>query len=185
VNDVVNVEGDGRGGRFVFVVAGIGSLFGNLDQGQENSVVGLGSERVKVKMTEKATLGSKGNRTGLCTTAAPKDSFVVVGEVEIIVAPVDLGIDVGQPGLAEDEMVVVEGVDESIEFVVVIVPSDGESGGVGGDGRRTVGEDDWDWWTVDARERMFFDKGRTDHVSLCTTVNQNTSRVTSHITDKG
>jgi len=145
----------------------------------------LGSERVKVKVTEKTTLRPKSNRLGLCTTATPKDFFVVVGEMEIIVSPVDIGIDVGQPGFAENEMVVVEGVDESIEFVVVIVPSDGESGGVGGDGRRTVGEDDWDWWTVNARERMFFDKGRTDHVSLCTTVNQNTSRVTSHITDKG
>jgi len=145
----------------------------------------LGSERVKVKVTEKTTLRPKSNRLGLCTTATPKDFFVVVGEMEIIVSPVDVGIDVGQPGFAENEMVVVEGIDEGIEFVIVIVAGDGESGGVGGDGRRTIGKNDWDWWIIDAREGMFFDKRRTDDVSFCTRIDQNTSRVTSHITDKG
>ena len=105
-----------------------------------------------MEVTEETTLGPKGNRVGLCTTAAPKDFFVVMGEVEIVISPVDIGIDVGQPGFAEDEMVVVEGVDKGIEFVIVVVAGNGESGDVGGDGRRTIGKNDWDWWTIDARE---------------------------------
>jgi len=31
VNDVMNIEREGRGGRFVAIVVGVGSLFGDVD----------------------------------------------------------------------------------------------------------------------------------------------------------
>lgn len=106
MDDFVYLRGEGRGGGFVVIVTVIGGLFGNFNKGKIDSVAGLCSKRVKVKVGEEATVGTEGDGVGICTAAAPKDSFAVVSEVQVVVPPVDKGVDGGQPWFAQDEIVV-------------------------------------------------------------------------------
>ena len=81
-----------------------------------------------MEVREELSLRAKGDGVGVGTSAAPKDGFAVVGEVKVIVAPVDERVDCGEPWFTKDEIVVREGVGECIEFIRVVVAVDGESG---------------------------------------------------------
>jgi hypothetical protein len=126
---------------------------------------------VKVKVREEFSLCPKGDGgVGVGTTAAPKDGFAIVGEVKVVVAPVNEGVDGGKPRFVKDEVVVEEGVGECIEFVGILVAVDGESGCEGGEGGRAVGKDNGNGGTTNARERVLFAKRRRDNVPLGTAI---------------
>jgi hypothetical protein len=81
VNDFVYLWGEGRGGRFVVIVFVVGSLFGDFNKGEVDSIAGLCSKGVEVEMREESAIGTEGDGVGISTTTAPKDSFAIVGEV--------------------------------------------------------------------------------------------------------
>ena len=145
MHDFVNLGREGWRGGFVIVVVIIVILFGDFDKGEKDSIAGLCSEGVKMKVGKESTLGAEGYGVRIGATATPKNSFTVVGEVEIVVAPVDIGIDSCQPGLSQDEVVIREGVDEGIEMVGIVVAIDREGAGKRGDRRGAVGKDDRNW----------------------------------------
>jgi hypothetical protein len=59
----------------------------------------------------------------------PENRFIVVGEMEVIISPVDERINGGKPGFTKDEVIIREGVGEGTEFVEVVVTANGEGGG--------------------------------------------------------
>lgn len=77
-----------------------------------------------MKVREEFSLCAEGNGVGVGTPAAPKDWFAIVSKVKVVVAPVDEGINGGEPGFAEDKVVVGKGVSECIEFIRVGVAVD-------------------------------------------------------------
>jgi hypothetical protein len=170
VNNFVDFRREWRGSGFVVVVVVVVGLFGGFDEGKVDRVTGLCSEGVKVKVREEFSLCAKGDGVGVGTTAAPKDGFAIVGKVKVIVAPVDEGVDGGKPRFAKNEVVVGEWVGECIEFVGIVVAVDGKSGCEGGEGGRTVGEDDRNGGTMNSRERVLFAKRRRDDVPLSTAI---------------
>jgi hypothetical protein len=52
---------------------------------------------VEVKVREDISLCAKGDAVGVGTSAAPKDGFVIVHEVKVVVAPVDEGVNCDEP----------------------------------------------------------------------------------------
>lgn len=47
-------------------------------------------------------MGVEGDGVGVSTTTAPKNCVAVVGKVKVVCAPVDEGVDGGQPRLSKD-----------------------------------------------------------------------------------
>jgi hypothetical protein len=164
----VNVGRECRGGGFVVVV--VVGLFGDLNESEVDRVSRLCSKRVEVKVREEFSLCAKGDGVGVGASATPEDGLAIVVEVEVVVAPVDEWVDCGEPWFAKDKVVVGERVGECIQFVRVVVAADEESGCKGGDGRRTVGEDDGDGRATNAGKGVLFAKRRRDDVPLGTTI---------------
>ena len=59
--------------------------------------------------------------------------MTTVGKMEIVGSPADGRVDGSEPGLAEDEIVVLERVEEGIEVIGVLVTGKGDGAGVGRD----------------------------------------------------
>jgi len=55
-------------------------------------------------------------------------------ELDLVGTPVDVGLHMREPGLAKDEVVTVEVVNNGVEVVKVVVAGKGDGGSVVGDG---------------------------------------------------
>lgn len=182
MHDVVDGRVQRRWRRFV--VVDVVDLSRHFDEGEIYRVTRLHREGVEVEVREETALRTESNRVRLSTTTAPEDSAAVVGEVEVVVSPVDERVDSGEPGFAEDEVVVGEGIDECFEVVGVVVAVDGERGGERRDGRAAVGKYDGDWRAGCARERVLLAEGRGDNISFGAAIDQNACWGTTYVTNK-
>jgi hypothetical protein len=79
---------------------------------------------VKVEVRKKFAFGASGDGVGIGAATSPENSVAIVGEVKVVVAPVDERVGGCKPGFSENEVVVGEGVNECIKRVGVVVAVD-------------------------------------------------------------
>jgi hypothetical protein len=84
---------------------------------------------VKVHVSEEEAFGTRLDVVGFEPATVPDYVDSVVIEVKIIGAPVNVRVNFGEPGLAKDKVVFVEGVEDRVERagVVAAIKGDGDS----------------------------------------------------------
>lgn len=75
------------------------------------------------------------------SSARPINRAAVVGELQVVGAPVDKRVGMSEPRFAKDEVVFPKWVEERLECGRVCVALEGDVGGVRGDGEGAVGND--------------------------------------------
>jgi len=108
-----------------------------------------------------------------------------VVDAEVVGAPVDQGLSLCQPRLAEEEVVVFEGVYKWVGGGGVLLTCEGDVGSVGRKGARAVRKDDEDGRRRVKRDCVFLNKRRADHITLSSTINEDVGRVTIDVADEG
>ena len=76
--------------------------------------------------------------------------------MEIVGAPIDVGIDISEPGFTENEVVFLQRVDERVEVFRIRVALEVDGSSVFGDGEGTVGKDNGNGGTGMNRDGVLF-----------------------------
>jgi hypothetical protein len=81
---------------------------------------------MEVHVRKEEAFGARLDVVSFESVAVPNDVDAVVVEVKVIGAPIDVRVDFGEPGFAEDEVVFVERVENRVERVGVVAAIKGD-----------------------------------------------------------